>query len=290
MSENLLRELGKMVAGSFYDHQQVRIQEFNRIRDIVFRRMEGIGLTEKQDKKEEKDYSKKYKDKLIPEYIKQLVKEKKMTQDEKDYIEKVFEVQKNASKYEHEYEKLMMLFVSKEPVYTDFLSKIKGISAILSSNLIKEFGYCENAPYISSLWKYSGMHVEEGKAPKRKKGQQLEFSIKRRTMIWKIADSFMKQRSPIYREIYDKEKKKQARRRYKKGELFKKYGKPYKKDDIHISKGHAHNRALRKMVKIFLAHYWMWCKEYSHTNEENQLVIASQIIRENHEVIASQNI
>jgi len=93
----------------------------------------------------------------------------------------------------------------------NFLENIKGISVILSANLIKEFGYCENAPYISSLWKYCGMHVNNGQAPVRKRGEKLEFNAKLRTMVWKISDSFVKQRTPFYRDIYDKEKKKQVK-------------------------------------------------------------------------------
>ena len=31
-SQNIRAELGRMIAGSFYDHQEVRITEFNRIK------------------------------------------------------------------------------------------------------------------------------------------------------------------------------------------------------------------------------------------------------------------
>ncbi len=273
-------ELGRMIAGSFYDHQEVRITEFNRIRDIIRRRMEGIPLvgSVEEKKEDEEKFKEKFIDKLIPEYLKKLSEEGKISDEEKFYIERILEVQKNAEKYEVEYKKLMMEFVESEIIYKEFLEKIKGISGILSANLIKEFGYCENAKYISSLWKYCGMHVnEEGQAPVRKKGEKLEFNAKLRTMVWKISDSFVKQRTPFYRDIYDKEKKKQVGLMENALESFtkeeqkkvKKITKKQEKRDLFdkynprapVSLMNADLRARRKTVKIFLAHYWQACKE-----------------------------
>lgn len=53
-----------------------------------------------------------------------------------------------------------------------------------------------------------------------------------------LADSFIKQRTPLYREIYDKEKQRQL-------------------DNNGITKLHAHRRAIRKMMKIFISHFWL---------------------------------
>ena len=71
----------------------------------------------------------------------------------------------------------------------------------------------------------------------------------------------MKQRSPYYREIYDKTKEKELNKTYEEGILLEKYGKPYTKEDIKLKKLHAHNRGLRKMVKHFLSHYWQAARE-----------------------------
>jgi len=286
VASNLLATLGRIIAGSYYDHQQVRIAEMNRVRDIIRRKIEGLPLVGKveEKKKVEEKYKEKFKDKEIPKYLRDLVKENKITEKEKAYIERIIEVQKNAEKYEKEYQKLMMDFVESEPIYTEFLSKIKGISAVLSANLIKELGYCENAPYISSVWKYFGLHVVNGEAPKRKKGVKLNFNLKLRTLAWKIADSFVKQRTPFYRDIYDKEKAKQlrlmeshyARETHEEiasqvEEETRKYvAKPPK------NKKHADLRARRKMVKIFLAHYWQACKELNQEPEENQNFTAKE--------------
>jgi len=280
--QNIKSELGRMIAGSFYDHQQVRITEFNRIRDIIRRKKEGIPLVGSVERKkdDEEKYKEKFVDKLIPEYLKDLVKDKTITADDNFYIQRILEVQKNAEKYESEYKKLMMEFVESEIIYKDFLENIKGISVILSANLIKEFGYCENAPYISSLWKYCGMSVNDGKAPVRKRGEKLEFNARLRTMVWKISDSFVKQRTPFYREIYDKEKTKQVKMLddFTEGlseEDSKKFKKIKKRDEKRnfvseinprapVSLMNADLRARRKTIKIFLAHYWQACKELTH--------------------------
>lgn len=283
-SENVKSNLGRLIAGSYYDHQEVRITEFNRIRDIIRRKLEDIPLTgEVEDKKEdEQKFQKKFIDAEIPTYLQQLKDEGKISPEEKYYVEKILEVQTNARKYEDSYKKLMMDFVESEPIYKEFLEHIKGISSVLSANLIKEFGYCYNAPHISSLWKYCGMHVRDGQAPTRKRGEKLEFSSRLRTMVWKISDSFVKQRTPYYREIYDKEKVRQNKlledvmnalsddekkelkkitKRDEKRAFFNRFN-----PKAPVSLMNAELRARRKMIKIFLAHYWMCAKEL--TNQE----------------------
>lgn len=309
MSEqiNLKAELGRMIAGSFYDHQEVRITEFNRVRDIIRRRMENIPMVGSvEEKKEDSKKSKnKFIDKKIPEYLEQLNKEGKISKDEKFYIERILEVQKNAEKFENEYKKLMGEFVENEILYKEFLGKIKGISAILSANMLKEFGYCEQAPYISSLWKYVGMHVEEGEAPTRKKGEKLSFNSKLRTLCYKISDSFVKQRTPFYRDIYDKEKERQVgmmnevlnnlskeqekelkkiKKRKEKRDFFNQFN-----PKAPVSLLNAEMRARRKMVKIFLAHYWQASKELSQGVRENQYRVAKPYVEEklNHKHISN---
>ena len=281
-SQNIIRELGRISAGAYYDHQQVRIQGANRIRDIIRKKVEGINFDEVEEKKDEEEkYQEKFKDAEIPILLKQLKEDDKITQREFNYINRMMEVHKKAEQYEKEYKKLMDEFVEQEPIYQKFLKHIKGISAILSANLIKEFGYCENAQHISSLWKYCGMDVINGEAPVRKKGEKLGFNAKIRTMVWKISDSFVKQRTPFYRDIYDKEKIRQVKMldNLLEGlskEDKKKFNKISKRDEKRefvsnvdskspVSLMNADLRAKRKAVKIFLAHYWMACKEIQPT-------------------------
>ena len=244
-SKEFLRLAGRIVSGAYYDHQQVRIMEMHRIRDIIRKRYEGIPFDKPEEKKENKKYDKKYADRGIPELLVQMLQENKLTQEEYDYISKMMAVSKEAQSYEEKYKKLMMDYISQEPIYQQFLSKIKGIGPVLSANLIKNFGYCEKYPYVSSLWKHCGLHVVDGEAPKLRKGKTIDWNPKLRVLAWKISDSFIKARTPGYRKIYDQEKKRQLALIENKSENAPK------------NKLHADLRARRKMVKIFLQHYWI---------------------------------
>jgi len=115
-------------------------------------------------------------------------------------------------------------------------------------------------------------------------------------MVWKISDSFVKQRTPFYRNIYDKEKKKQVKMledftESLSKEQEKKFKKIKKRDEKRkfvsefnpkspVSLMNADLRARRKTAKIFLAHYWQACKELSHSIKENQERIAKPYVQD----------
>ncbi len=69
-----------------------------------------------------------------------------------------------------------------------------------------------------------------------------------KTLCWNIQDSFIKQQTPGYVEIYYDEK---IRQRKLHPEEVQVNGKKMFTD------GHIHNRAKRKMIKIFLCHLWV---------------------------------
>lgn len=266
MEEETIRAIGRVIVGGYYDHQEVRQANMNRIRDVVRKKNEGIPLDAVEDKKDKKKFAKKYQDANLPKLLTKMKDEGKLTEKELDYIQKSLNISKGAERFETEAKALMKGYIESHPIYWDFLKKIRGIGPVLSSNIIKSFGYCERFDMVSALWKYCGLHVVDGKAPKRAKGEKIDWNPKLRTMCWKIADSFIKGNSPVYRQIYDSEKEKQFSLRFPKGELRKRYnsrGKdgPYKEDDLQLSKGHVDNRARRKMVKIFLQHYWVVSRE-----------------------------
>jgi len=245
MEDRVLKELGRIVAGAYYDHQSVRISSMNRMRDVIRKKNEGIPFDKVEEKKEKKTYSKEYQDKNLPILLKQMLEEKKLTEKEYDYIRRILEVTKEAKKNEDDYKKLMFEYIETEEIYKKFLSKIIGLGPVLSCNLIRLFGYCEGYRHVSSVWKHSGLHVVNGQAPKRKRGEKLDWNPTIRTFCWKIADSFVKQRTPVSSEIYETEKRRQI-------ELMKNKAKNAPKN-----LKHADLRARRKMIKIFLQHYWL---------------------------------
>jgi len=277
MTYNKIRiELGALATGMFYNAQKERIESFNRIRQVIFRHLEGVGLTEKQEKKEEVDFEEKYTDRQLLALIED--HKFKLPSDEQEYVNKIMLLLSDAKKREAEHKKLMEQYIVEEPIYQTWFNKIvddsgkviqpgiKGISVLNTANLLQYFGYCEKAKHCSSLWKYAGLHVVNGLAPKLSmygKGKEVEtgldYNPKLRTLMYRIGDCFIKQRTPKYREIYDVEKARQ----FKLGDYDEASNKMLNKDIVGApqSKGHADNRARRKMIKEFLKDYYVKCLE-----------------------------
>lgn len=67
-----------------------------------------------------------------------------------------------------------------------------------------------------SLWHYLGLHVVNGKSPRRMKGTRVDWNPKGRTAVLMpggIADQIVRQRVPKYRAIYDAAKDRLSRER-----------------------------------------------------------------------------
>jgi hypothetical protein len=252
-SDDFLKQLGHIVVGGYYDHQSVRTQMMNRIRDIIRKRNEGIPLNQVEAKKEKKKYDKKYSDKQLPKLIEEMRKNNKLSEDEYSYIRRILDAVSKAHNYELSYKSFMQQYIKTEPLYTKWLSKIRGLGPVLSSDLLHIIGYCdgkypdgrEKVPTISSLWHYCGLHVVNGKAPKREKGKKIDWNDDARTLAWNIANSFIRKRTKPYRQVYDSEKKRQL--------SLMDSNAPNAPDSLK----HAELRARRKVAKIFLAHYWL---------------------------------
>jgi hypothetical protein len=158
-------------------------------------------------------------------------------------------------------EKKIMKAVKQElkgyPIWTEYLQHIKGVAAGTAAGLIgiidnvgiKHFNKC------SSMRHYFGVYPKNGVAARRKKGDNITYNPKAKTLVLGImAQNFIRSKSP-YAEIYYKEKERQLAIVYTPGELKAKYN-GYKKDDVRLSKGHAQARAYRKMMQVFLNHLW----------------------------------
>jgi hypothetical protein len=140
--------------------------------------------------------------------------------------------------------------LKKLPVYTEFLSKIKGIGPALAAGLIAQIGDIKRFDNVSNLNAYFGLDPREGVARRRKKGEVANWNATGRMLVCElIPDQFIKQNSPVYRGIYDEEKAKSIKM------MDEDANKP--KDDQRVkSKLHAERRARRKAGKIFLSHFW----------------------------------
>jgi hypothetical protein len=110
--------------------------------------------------------------------------------------------------------------------------------------------------HVSSLWRYCGMSVnpETGEAPRKQKGQRVDWNPRLRTLCWKIGEQFVKAKG-FYRDEYDRAKalyrtkypeKVDSGRKNKSGGVIWKY-----------TDGHIHMMAKRKAVKLFLSHLFV---------------------------------
>ena len=242
-NDDVIFQLGKISVDGYYDYQSIRIAQKNRIRDIIRRKIEGIPYDKPEEKKEDKKFDNKFKDEKVFDFLNQLAKKNKITELERDYIQKLFEISIETERTEEKYKKLMDQYLKKEPLWIEWLINVKGISSVLGSSLIKSFGYCETYQYVSSLWRHCGFDPDGAKG--KTKGEKIHYNPKLKTMVWKIGDSFIKQRTEPYRAVYDNEKERQLMLVTNEAENAPK------------NRLHADLRARRKMVKIFLQHYYI---------------------------------
>lgn len=140
------------------------------------------------------------------------------------------------------------------PIYTEFLSKVKGCGPILSAIIISELNP-HVAQYPSSFWKYAGYDVgPDGKGRSSRVEHQVEreyvsksgetktkMSITHnrflKTKLYLLGGSFLKCKSP-YADLYWN-----YRNRQETDPAIKEAG---------ITLGNIHMRSMRYMIKIFL--------------------------------------
>jgi len=167
------------------------------------------------------------------------------------------------------------------PIWTEYLSKIKGIGPLLASSLIAEIGDIKRFDTVSKLWSYFGLNVgyvrmecakghklmaarakekcpvlvEKNKtcgaeianlgyvheAMRRRDGWRVLYNTRAKTLAWKVGNQLLTNKNEFFKQLYDTRKQ---------AELNK-----------GLSDGHAHSRALRRMIKIFLCLLWVkWRK------------------------------
>lgn len=140
-------------------------------------------------------------------------------------------------------------------IWDEFLSKIKGIGPALAAGLIctvKDISKFENH---SDLVAYMGLHVIDGKAAKKQKGQSANWSHAGKSLCVELIPSqFIRHKTPLYRGIYEEEKVNSLK--------IMEQEKDVPKENKRVkSPMHAERRAKRKVAKIFLHHFWKEWRE-----------------------------
>lgn len=153
-----------------------------------------------------------------------------------NYIESEHSVFKNHFTRFENLEKEMLKYIRdllKAYEIWEWLEEIKGVGPTIAGVIISEIDI-HKADTVSALWRFCGLDVIDGHAPRPVKGQKHTYNgFLRSKLLGVLGSSFLKCNS-IYRDFYDN---------YKNRLETKGWGK---------SKGHRHNAAIRYMIKMFL--------------------------------------
>jgi len=151
-------------------------------------------------------------------------------------------------KYKDQWRKIMNGFASQISVY-EWVTSIKGIGDSLACKLLAQIDDIEQFATISKLWRFSGYAVIDGQREYNKPGEKSHFNKTLKSVCFLIVESFIKQQTPIYADIYYMEK--ERLRRIHPEKIVNGNGKTKYND------GHLHAMAMRKTAKIFLQHLWL---------------------------------
>lgn len=99
-------------------------------------------------------------------------------------------------------------------------------------------GPLDNFATVSKLWRYVGMAVDNGEAPRRRKGERLNYSPQGRVLCHQLGEAIVKVGRGPYREAYS----------LKKAE--------YEVNHADWTPLHRHNAAMRYAVKMLLKEMW----------------------------------
>lgn len=176
-------------------------------------------------------------------------------------------VNERMDKQEAELKAMVLKQIKDEPLWNDWLEGVKGIGPCIAGGLMAWVGDCSRFPTISKLWAYCGMHVVDGRAPRRERGKKANWNATLRTLCWKAGQSFVRV-GEGYRDLYLKEK---ARLRGLHPEPIPFDPPRHKKarpgdegepgEIMQFSDGHIDAMARRHTAKLFLAHYWQKARE-----------------------------
>lgn len=111
-----------------------------------------------------------------------------------------------------------------------------GVGEKQGARLLAAIGDPAERSNPAKLWAYCGLHVVDGRRPRRVRGVQCNWSNTAKMRARLIAESCIKQAHSPYRPVYDREREKWATR--------------------DTTDGHRHNHALAVVAKAMLLDLW----------------------------------
>lgn len=152
----------------------------------------------------------------------------------------------------------MLERIAKEHPLADWVAGTRGFGYQSLSLLVAIAGPLDLFPTVSKLWKYMGMSVDDGHAPKRQRGARIHYSPQGRVFCHQLGESIVKVGGP-YRVKYDDRKAKVSLRQ-RVGPSECPFGQSHKDADGKVMKcvaAHIHNDAMRYAVKCLLRDLWV---------------------------------
>jgi hypothetical protein len=125
--------------------------------------------------------------------------------------------------------------VRRHPLWTGYLSMVRGVGPRTAAYLIVKLNPARFET-VSKAYKYCGLHVVDGRAPRRRPGEKTDWNPECRTMMWRLGRSFV-MKGGFYRMMYH---------RFLEESRAKHPG---------WTRAHVAADAQRRTVKLFLSHY-----------------------------------
>lgn len=147
--------------------------------------------------------------------------------------------------------------LAKDHPAAPWLDATHGLSVKLLSRVLAVAGSLDRFPTPAKLWRYMGLHVVDGRAPRKRRGEKLSWAPDGGVVAYRIASTILKVGGP-YRELYDRKRADyEARPRVGPSECpfgaehTTKDGKPRK-----CGTGHLHTAAMRYVAKRVIRDLW----------------------------------
>lgn len=169
--------------------------------------------------------------------------------DECPDLEQVKWLRRMWERYPDEYEKAVEAVEGGDAGKAAYVGDDKGFVCSRCSKKAKGEGLVQyrieekDFPNISSWWHYLGMHVKDGKVPRRQKGQMSDWSNEGRQVCYQFGEQAIKRKGSLYRLYYDE------RRAYR------------EKTHPEASDKRKHEMARHETAKLFAAHFWLVARE-----------------------------
>lgn len=129
-----------------------------------------------------------------------------------------------------------------------WMTSLKGIKTRLAAPIMAQIDDIAKFSNISKLWRFAGYAVIDGKRERPEPGMKSHYNRRLKSTCYLCSKSFVMNRTPFYRELYDGEKVR----------LRQLYPEKVKENNhFKYTDGHINNMALRKISKVFLAHIWI---------------------------------